>query len=115
MRLSLVLLPLVPSLVSASFAPRSAYIYLQPPPPSRTSHVPKLSPYEANSVLANYVGLSKGIFSEMIEDAVDFGRKEWDWLWNAVHPIENTVGAGSPDVVMLVVQSDTPEGAPATV
>lgn len=104
---SSLLLALLPVVATAS---QSATIYLQPPPPAQGPRTPSLSPFEANSVLAHYTGLSRSIFSEVVEDAVDFGRKEWDYLWHSVHPVENAVGAGRPDVVMIVMQSDYPQG-----
>lgn len=100
-------LALLPAVATAS---QSATVYLQPSPPAQSTLAPSLSPFEANSVLAHYTGLSRSIFAEVIEDAVDFGRKEWDYLWHSVHPVENTVGAGRPDVVMIIMQSDYPQG-----
>lgn len=101
------LLALLPAIATAS---QSATVYLQPSPPVKGTNTPSLSPFEANSVLAHYTGLSRSIFAEVVEDTVDFGRKEWDYLWHSVHPVENAVGSGRPDVVMIVMQSDYPQG-----
>lgn len=113
MRTSLSLLAAVlPIIVTAS---PTANVYLQPAPPFQSHKIPSLSPFEANSVLAHYTGLSRSIFAEIIEDAVDFGRKEWEYLWHPVHPVENTIGAGRPDVVMIVIQSNHPQGTYSSV
>jgi hypothetical protein len=96
-------------LPSVSLAAQSATVYLQPPP-SQEQNVPALEPYEANSVLANYLGLRRTIFGEIIEDVMRFGSEEWEHLWQPVHPVENTIGAGPYDRLMLFIQSDHPEG-----
>jgi len=36
-------------------------------------------------------------------------RKEWEYLWNSVHPIERAIGSGSPSTVMLLVHSSYAE------
>lgn len=96
-------------LPSASLAALPATVYLQPPP-SQEPKVPALDPYEANSVLANYLGLRRTRFGEIIENVMEFGSEEWEHLWQPVHPVENTIGAGPYDRLLLFIQSDHPEG-----
>ena len=98
-------------LPSIAYALGDAQIYLQPPPSqAKVSGIPHLSPYEANAVLANFVGLGKSIFGNEMEEIIGDVRKEWEYLWNSVHPIKRTIGSGSSSTVMLLVHSSYPEG-----
>ncbi len=102
---SVVILP------SIAYALRDAQIYLQPPPSQvKLSDVPHLSPYEANAVLANFVGLGRSIFGNLMEGIIEDVGTEWEYLWNSVHPIERAVGAGSSSSMILLVHSSYPEG-----
>ena len=92
-------------LPSVSLAGRSGTVYLQPFPP-QAQKVPGLEPHEANSVLANYLGLRPSKFTEVIDDATKSGSEEWKYLWQPLHA-ENS---GPYDRVMLLIQSDHPEG-----
>lgn len=97
----------------------SAAVYLRPAP-NADARVPALSPYEANSVLANYVGVAHSLFNEVFDDAVDFGKKEWSHLWDAIIPSTSSSSlrpdsSGGKDerTVMLFIQSDHPQGLSA--
>lgn len=107
MRLSLLLAFAVLPSVSLASRPTTIYLY---PPPSQHRKAPGLRLQEATSVLANYVGLRRSRVAEVIEDAIEFISEEWAYLWQGPNPVKNNVGAGPPDPIMLVVQSDHPEG-----
>lgn len=79
-----------------TYASRAPQVYLIPSDPTLHHDPPSLSPYAANRAIAHHLGLEQ---SEAVGDG------EW---WDAV---KSNVGEGSKDAVLLVVQSDHPEGA----
>ncbi|KAF9507339.1 hypothetical protein BS47DRAFT_1488887 [Hydnum rufescens UP504] len=96
----------------AAVAYGPATVYLRPNPvPTAPLGLPTLSPFEANAVLANFVGTGHTFWPDVLEKIVDIGKKEWDYLFHSIHPREDAIGAGSPDVLMLLLQSDYPQGS----
>ena len=72
-----------------------------------------LSPYEANSVLAHHIGIARSLFSEVFDDAVDFGKKEWNYLWQSAHLPSSerpTSKNQNKDTAVIFIQSDHPQG-----
>ena len=95
----------------AAVAYGPATVYLGPAPaPEIPLNIPSLSPYEANAVLATFVDMDRILWSDMLDETIDFGKKEWDYLFHSIHPREEAIGAGQPDVLMLLLHSDHPQG-----
>lgn len=87
----------------------AATIYLHPPP--EISHSISLSPAKANAVLVSHLGLAETSDFDL-SDADDGVVDGWSTLLRQVgeHPIENVVGAGQPNALVLLLHSDYPHG-----
>jgi hypothetical protein len=63
-------------------------------------------------VLAHHVGISRLLFSELLDDASEFGKKEWDYLWRSVTPptVHGSLEVDESNIVVLFIESDHPKG-----
>lgn len=97
--------------LSAAAALTPATVYLRPNPQhGANNQPPSLSPLEANSVLSNFLGLGRSLWSDVLEEVLEAGKDTWGHLMNVAHPREEMIGAGSPNVLLLLLSSDHPGG-----
>jgi hypothetical protein len=87
----------------------AASVYLHPAP--EISHSTSLSPSQANAVLVSHLGIAES--SDFDFDGAEEGAVDgWTSILRQVggHPIENVVGAGQPNALVLLIHTDHPEG-----
>lgn len=103
MRFPIILFTLITSTLAAS---QEAQVYLLPPNPIQHHEAPALNPTEANALISHHLGLD--VYEALPDQIEGWWHKVTGWVYGNV--VTNGVGQGPQDAVLIVIQSNHPEG-----
>lgn len=95
------------TLITSTFAAQEAQVYFLPPNPTQHHQAPALNPTEANALISHHLGLD--VYENLPDQVEGWWHKVTGWVYGNV--VTSGVGQGQQDSVLIVIQSDHPEGS----